>query len=300
MASRATTPRLSDVQLSELLALMGGEPLLRPDFVHKVVYYAAKKGFFVYLPTNGRLMRPDVIDKLGDAGLAAVNLAIDSIDVKPSLPKALNPIRDYFDYLLKRQRRYGYTVAINTNICRNNMDDVVRLTHLAEEHGIAIDYHINEAPMIEQDHFKHLDENDTYLRPEVYSNVDDLLDWIIERHKGGQKIVNPLSHLQEMKNLMRGEVKTRWNCRAGQNMLIIRVDGTLAPCFPMYSANHDWGTVGNHKFDLAQLDEMKEDCTKHCLSTCNYILGFCYNTRRVVWWGLKQAMRGFKGVSGSF
>jgi len=26
-----------------VLALMGGEPLLRPDFVHKVVYYAAKK-----------------------------------------------------------------------------------------------------------------------------------------------------------------------------------------------------------------------------------------------------------------
>ena len=28
-----------------VLALMGGEPLLRPDFVHKVVCYAAKKGF---------------------------------------------------------------------------------------------------------------------------------------------------------------------------------------------------------------------------------------------------------------
>jgi sulfatase maturation enzyme AslB (radical SAM superfamily) len=27
-----------------VLALMGGEPLLRPQFVHKVVYYAAKKG----------------------------------------------------------------------------------------------------------------------------------------------------------------------------------------------------------------------------------------------------------------
>ena len=37
---------------SRVLALMGGEPLLRPDFIHKVVYYAAKKGFFIYLPTN--------------------------------------------------------------------------------------------------------------------------------------------------------------------------------------------------------------------------------------------------------
>ncbi len=39
-----------------VLALMGGEPLLRPPFVHKVVYYAAKKGFWVYVPTIGRLL----------------------------------------------------------------------------------------------------------------------------------------------------------------------------------------------------------------------------------------------------
>ncbi|HET7873698.1 MAG TPA: radical SAM protein, partial [Terriglobales bacterium] len=66
-----------------VLALMGGEPLLRPDFVHKVVYYAAKKGFWIYLPTNGRLMRPKVIDQLGDAGVSVVNLAIDAMDLKP-------------------------------------------------------------------------------------------------------------------------------------------------------------------------------------------------------------------------
>ena len=59
---------------------MGGEPLLRPEFIHKIVYYAAKKDFFVYLPTNGRLMKPSVIDRLGDAGLASVNLAVDAVD----------------------------------------------------------------------------------------------------------------------------------------------------------------------------------------------------------------------------
>ena len=48
-----------------VLALMGGEPLLRPDFAHKVIYYAAKKGFWIYVGTNGRLLRPDVADRLG-------------------------------------------------------------------------------------------------------------------------------------------------------------------------------------------------------------------------------------------
>ncbi|MGB9435074.1 MAG: radical SAM protein, partial [Candidatus Acidiferrum sp.] len=41
-----------------VLAPTGGEPLLRPDFVHKVIYYAAKKDFWVYLATNARLLRP--------------------------------------------------------------------------------------------------------------------------------------------------------------------------------------------------------------------------------------------------
>lgn len=90
-----------------VLALMGGEPLLRPQFVHKVVNYAAQKGFWVYVPTNGRLLRPEVIDRLGDAGVAIFNLAVDALDEKEGLPKALSPIRRYFEYLVRRQYDYG-------------------------------------------------------------------------------------------------------------------------------------------------------------------------------------------------
>ena len=141
-----------------VLALMGGEPLLRPDFAHKVVNYAAKKGFWVYVPTNARLLRYDVIDRLADAGVATFNFAVDAVDEKPGLPKALNPVRPYFDYLIRKQYRYGYTVFFNMNICRTNMDDIKELTEIAHANGIATDYHINESPMIEQPQFKHMDE----------------------------------------------------------------------------------------------------------------------------------------------
>lgn len=285
---------------SRVLALMGGEPLLRPKFIHKVTYYAAQKGFFVYLPTNGRLMKPDVIDRVGDAGVAGVNLAVDCVEEKPGLPKALNPIRPYFDYLVKHQRRYGYLVMLNINVCRHNMDDVKEITEIARANGIGTDYHINEAPMLEQDHFQHYDNNPTYLRPDDFDRADALLDWVIDKHRGGYKMVNPIKHLQDMKALMRGEVAWDWNCRAGQNSLIIRTDGTLAPCFPMYSATHDWGSVGDHKFDVTQLNEMKKVCMKHCLSTCNYILGYCYDHMRVLKWALKQALHGFRGATSSF
>ncbi|MFI5176154.1 MAG: radical SAM protein, partial [Terriglobia bacterium] len=88
-----------------VIAIMGGEPLLRPQFIHKVVYYGTKRGFFVYLPTNGRLLRPEVCDWIGDAGVAAINFAVDCLDEKPGLPKALKPIRSHFDYMVKMQRR---------------------------------------------------------------------------------------------------------------------------------------------------------------------------------------------------
>jgi hypothetical protein len=51
-----------------VLVLMGGEPFLRPQFAHKVVYYAAKKGFWIYIGTNALLLRPEVADRLADAG----------------------------------------------------------------------------------------------------------------------------------------------------------------------------------------------------------------------------------------
>lgn len=279
-----------------VLALMGGEPLLRPDFAHKVVYYAAKKGFWIYLPTNGRLMRPKVIDQLGDAGVSVVNLAIDAMDLKPGLAKALAPIREYFDYLTTRQFRYGYTVFMNICICRNNLEDVRQLTELAHDYGIACDYHVVESPMTEQPHFKHLAENPTFIRPQDMPQVDELLDWLIDKQYQGYRMTNSTSRLAEMKRFMRGELQD-WNCRAGQNTVIIRTDGTLAPCFPMYSASYDWGAIEKPRFETQQLNTMKKSCQPHCFSTLNHIVGFCYNDARVIKWLFQQAVRGFQGVT---
>jgi MoaA/NifB/PqqE/SkfB family radical SAM enzyme len=282
-----------------VLALMGGEVLLRPAFVHKVVYYAAKKGFWVYVPTNGRLMRPDVIDRLGDAGVATVNLAVDVVEEQEGLPKALVPIRPSFDYLIKKQYVYDFSVFFNINITRVNLDDVKRLTEIAHDCGIATDYHINEAPYLEQEHFKHATLNRTHIRQEDWPDVDAVIDWLIEKYRAGYKMVNSAYRLAEMKAFMRDQVEP-WDCRAGQNAIVIRTDGTLAPCFPTYSATEDWGVVGAPRFDVGELDEMKVTCQKHCFSTLNHNLAYCYKASRAITWVLKQAAHGFQGTTGSF
>src|SRR6201987_1317959 len=303
-------------------ALRGGEPLLRPDFIHKVVYYAAKKGFWVYIATNGRLLKPELADRLGDAGGAVFNLALDSWELKPSLPKAFIPSQTNLEHILRKQCVYDYLVFLNINICRNNLEDVKLLTEYAHDHRIATDYHINETPMLEQDeHFKHLSENPTYFRPADWRDLDHLIDWIIEKNKAGYQMVNSVQRLEEMKTFIRmasgadlkrlgwngdgsglnGDLSDRlahtpgivqdangelhfaeWNCRAGQNNVIIRTDGTVAPCFPMYGATYDWGNIDQHKFDDGQLTAMKKTCQQHCFSTLNHNLAYCYNDARVI------------------
>jgi MoaA/NifB/PqqE/SkfB family radical SAM enzyme len=282
-----------------VLALMGGEVLLRPQFAHKIVYYAAKKGFWVYVPTNGRLMRRDVIDRLADAGVATFNLAVDSVDDRRELPKALNPIRREFEYLISKQYVYDYSVFFNINITRINLDDVRELTEIAHDAGIATDYHINESPMLDQPHFKHRDANSTFITPEDWPSVDAVIDWLIEKNRSGYKMVNSVARLNEIKEFMRGKLQD-WKCRAGQNSLIIRTDGTLAPCFPMYSANCDWGVVSKPKFDAASLTQIKRECQPHCFSTLNHNLAYCYDAGRAFKWTVKQALRGFQGTTGSF
>jgi MoaA/NifB/PqqE/SkfB family radical SAM enzyme len=297
--ARRAVDWLHDETPCRVLAPTGGEPLLRPDFVHKVIYHAAKQGFWVYLATNARLLRPPAIDRLADAGISTINFAVDTIEEKPGLPKALERVRANFEYLVRRQYRYGYTVFFNTNICRTNLDDVRALTEIAHENGIAITYHINEAPLLEQSHFRHLDENDTYIRPADFGRVDELLDWLSEKNRSGYKMVDSVARLQKMKQFMRGHGE-RWGCRAGRNWLIVRTDGTLAPCFPMYNATYDWGSVAKPKFEGRQLEEMKNDCELSCFSTLGANLAYCYSGARVMKWLAKQAVHRFQGATGSF
>jgi hypothetical protein len=89
--------------------------------------------------------------------------------------------------------------------------------------------------------------------------------------------------------------------RAGQNNVIIRTDGTVAPCFPMYGSTFDWGNIDHPRFDGAQLFAMKGTCQRHCFSTLNHNLAYCYNDARVMKWLWSSVIKNkFQGGVRSF
>ncbi len=266
------------------IPLMGGEPLLRKDFVLEVIRYGAENGFFMYLPTNGYLLDKAFIDEVGRAGVAAINLAVDCLEPRRGLPKALLRIEPQFRYLVERQKKYNYLTFFNINICRTNIKDAKLLTEIAHQNGIGTDYHLTQTPQsfVDVDHYQHRDDM-LSITPEKYDEADQLLDWLIDRQRQGWTMVNSIAHLEAFKEQMRGRTKP-WDCRAGHNGALIRQDGTLSPCFDLISYDHDWGCIGEPRFDEEELRTVRERCLLRCSSTCFYTMGHYYNPRFLPQW----------------
>ncbi len=275
-----------------VLSLMGGEPLLRKDFVLEIIRYGAENGFFMYLPTNGYLMDRDFIDEVGRAGVAAINLAVDCVAPRKGLPKALLNIEPQFRYLVAQQKKYGYIVFLNINICRNNIKDAKLLTEIAHQNHIGTDYHLNEPPhsIVNVDHYNH-QEDMLSIGPDQYDEVDGLLDWLIEKQKQGWPMVNSIEQLKAFKERMRGRMGL-WDCRAGHNGALIRPDGSLAPCFDLITYDHDWGRIWEPLFGQTELQAVKEKCLPLCSSTCFYTMGHYYNLKTIPEWVRKHTRVG--------
>jgi MoaA/NifB/PqqE/SkfB family radical SAM enzyme len=252
-----------------VLAYMGGEPLIRKDLILEVTRYAARKGFFVYLATNGILLDEDLIDGLGQAGIATINLAVDAVDGNKGLPKYFERIKPQFEYLVQQGEKYGYITFFNINITRRNLDDVKRLTEIARDYAIATDYHISEPPLPDDPDRDHCDDG-AWITEEAIADTDAVIDWLIEKNAAGYNMVNSIAHLRAMKSFIRKDLAP-WPCRAGELTVIIRLDGTLVPCMQLLGSSHNWGSIyQGAKFDIEELARQKEKCSPFCLSTCNY------------------------------
>ena len=256
-----------------------------PDKRKKAAEWLAKKG------------SEASIDEIGKAGVAAINLAVDAVDGYNGIPKALRKVQSNFEYLVQQEKKYGYLTFFNINITQKNIGDVKALTETAHEYGIGTDYHINEPPIISYDSFEDLQDGAWITEKEVQA-VDEVIDWLIEKNQQGYAMVNSQDHLQAMKRFIRHEWPP-WSCRAGELTMIIRLDGSFAPCFELYGADEDWGNIyGGPQFDLAKLRNQKKECSPHCLSTCNYQVN--HYTRGMLYslqWLAKHAYGSFLGTS---
>jgi MoaA/NifB/PqqE/SkfB family radical SAM enzyme len=118
------------------LSFSGGEPLLNPN-TSDYIAYAADKGMWTSMPTNGLLIKKYAE---GVARLDMLEVSIDSLNPQrfakrrgvDGLPKILANL----DFVL--QKRKPFTTQINAAVNMENLEDLPELAQYCKEHDLVL------------------------------------------------------------------------------------------------------------------------------------------------------------------
>lgn len=209
----------------KIMIFSGGEPLLRPD-IFTLVAHAKAQGLRPVFGTNGMLLTPEVVQKLKDAGAAAMGISLDSLD-----PKKHNEFRgDHQAWELTVQgmancREAGLPFQLHTTIMDWNTDEILDITDFAVEKGAIAHYQfflipVGRGKFIEETAIKVLEN-------------EDLLHGIMQKSTKVSIDCKPTCAPQFVRVARQMGIDTpRFSrgCLAGITYCIISPEGIVRPC----------------------------------------------------------------------
>jgi MoaA/NifB/PqqE/SkfB family radical SAM enzyme len=118
------------------LSFSGGEPLLNPNTCDYIAY-AADKGLWTSMPTNGLLIKKYAD---GVARLDMLEVSIDSLNANRFAKRrgidGLHKIIDYLEYVLTKRK--PFTTQINAAVNLENLYDLPELAEFCKLHNLVL------------------------------------------------------------------------------------------------------------------------------------------------------------------
>lgn len=120
-----------------IVTLVGGEPLIRKDFVPILEKTAQKTLGKVHVVTNGILINDEIIDAFIRTKMMLLSVSLDGYgkthDENRECPGAFEKILSNLENLNSKKGRKKPMVDIKTIVLENNLDDLLKLYKLCEE-----------------------------------------------------------------------------------------------------------------------------------------------------------------------
>jgi MoaA/NifB/PqqE/SkfB family radical SAM enzyme len=228
------------------IALLGGEPLLHSR-LEDVVAHAAKHAQ-VSMTTNGFLLDRGKIERLGDAGLANLQISIDAVrpDSERYVQKTLRSLEPKLERLAAHAR---FDVHVTTVLCRENLDDFDELMRALARFPFRVSLNI-----------QHDDRGRVAVEGREFEEA-----WLRHFSEG-----RPFSFIEREygQRLLSGE-RPAWTCGAGGRFLYVDEEGMVELC----SAQR--GRIGKHvtEYTAADLEAHRRErkgCESGCAILCVY------------------------------
>ena len=228
------------------LSLLGGEPLMHPELPAIVAY--GNRRAQVSVTSNGFLITETLIEQLNEAGLANMEVSIDSnkADRSGYIQKSLKTARAKLALLRERAR---FDVHVNLVLCEQTKDDFKETIRDLGAAGFRVSIGL-----------LHNARGGIAIGGKEYQDL-----W---RHYYAEAA--PFSYIEEKYGsaLLRGETP-QWHCRAGSRFLYVDEFGNVQFC----SAQR--GRLGKPVVGYTRKDQREHSKTlKGCESGCSLLCHF--------------------------
>ena len=118
-----------------IATLVGGEPLIRKDFIDILAYTSKKIWNKVHVVSNGILINDEIIKAFIKYKLLLLSVSLDGYGKNHDLNRGKDGIFDKIISNLSGVNTKKIKVDIKTIVLENNLDDLVKLYKLCEEMG---------------------------------------------------------------------------------------------------------------------------------------------------------------------
>jgi MoaA/NifB/PqqE/SkfB family radical SAM enzyme len=231
------------------LVLSGGEPLLK-YFLVELVRYTASKDALVSIATNGRLLTPEKMAALNEAGLDYLCVSIDSFekeDPKPWGKVLTDKLKRTFEYI--SESSFDFETQVSTVVTRRNLADLPEMVKYFSSLGIFTKFMLMMRNKINKDATEVLaiQENDDQVR--------ETIEHLLEIKKRGAFLIDDDFTLDRVNRFF--AESDSYNCKGGEFDLSINNDGRLVLC-------PDGIVTDESVFDLNSIEDYQE-FIKRCI-----------------------------------
>ncbi len=270
-----------------IIAFSGGEPLVRPDIL-ELSRYAADKGIYVALATNGTLITEEKAEEIKKAGIQFVQISLDGADAKTH--DEFRGIPGAFDRTvrgIKNCIKEGFFVNISTTMTHYNYKQIPKIIDFCEKLGVDWFMAYNFVPVGRGKNIKQQDltpdEREELLKMlweklktskvNVLSTAPQFARIALQREFGNETIVPTHFYTLKLKSQLANLAEFIGGCGCGRFYCAIKPQGNIEPCvfFPLTVGNiktDDFEDVWNNNKVFAEL--RNKDLLKPNCETCKY------------------------------
>ncbi len=229
------------------VALSGGEPTLRDDFL-EIVSYIHERGMYVSVASNGTLITKRLARQMKKAGVGYVEISLDHTN--PKIHDEFRGVEGAWQRAvegIKNCVKAGITTGIATTVTKYNYDDIPKMIELAKRLGVHKFIAFNFVPTRRGKKIVNTDISpeerekllnflyDKLVEPnglEVFSTCPAYARISLERANanGGGSIAPTHFAAVELKGKAMALADFIGGCGAGRNYCSIEYNGDIQPC----------------------------------------------------------------------